>query len=141
MMKHEQARKTAKTVKRTVKSAQKTARSSAETLRRKMADAAEDIEDQGRASMDRASAWASDAYESGQHAFDHARESVRKNLHSAGSSLQSMAAENPLSIAAAGLAAGFILGALVMRYGMSGSSEYDEYEDEENGDEEEYDDM
>ncbi len=108
-----------RSTKRTVNKARRQAGSSVNELHRRMKATAEEMEDQGRAAFDKAAEWAADTYENGRQTFDHARETVSRNLYAAGGGLQRVAAENPLTVAAAGLAAGFILGALVMRYGFS----------------------
>lgn len=117
------------TVRRTAGRARRTAAKAAEAARETVEEYADDTRGRVHATYDQAAEWAADAYDRGEKRYRRARKASEEAFHTASDNLQNLVEERPYVVGLAGLAAGFILGALVTR--TCSSSRRDDWDDED----------
>lgn len=119
---------TRETARKAASQARKRASKAAEEARDTAHEYADEARSRVHEAYDHASEWASDTYDRGRKGYRRARKASEEAFHKASDNFQTLVEERPYVVGLAGLAAGFIIGALVSR---SCSSYRDEWDDEE----------
>lgn len=129
-MRENSVRTGTRTAKRTVRKV-KRAPSRVADQARSTADMANGARERMHDTYERATDWASGAYDEGVRKLSSARKTSRQSLRSFSDTVQDVIAERPYAVGPAGLAAGFIIGAMLTHSSSSHSEDEDWEEDDE----------
>lgn len=94
-------------------------------------DMANGARERAHDTYERATDWATGAYDEGVRKLSNARKTSQKSLRSFSDTVQDVIAERPYAVGLAGLAAGFLIGAMLTRSSSSHSEDEDWDEDDE----------